>query len=98
MKLVFFLILFLLSYGHALQNCANVTTEKPALCAMDSYYAENEPPQPFPLTLQPIISIFDIMSVDWTKETLTLISEFGFVWNDTRLSVGSSIKERKVYF
>jgi hypothetical protein len=58
------------------------------LCTNESYQA-NLPPFPFPHHIEPILDIYDITNVNVDDQTLTMLVDLIFLWNETRVNMVS---------
>ena len=102
MKVVEFVTIFLLLIysilikGEKVNTCADrVFTSQ--LCTTDSEYSIFNPPKPWPLVLNPMVDIKDVIDIDEEKQTINLYIYMSLSWTDDSLKVISPPGTRYVH-
>ena len=74
--------------GEEIKTCVDrVFTSQ--LCTTDSEYSVFNPPKPWPLVLNPMVDIKDVIDIDEEKQTMTVYIYMSLSWADDSLKVVS---------
>ena len=61
-------------------------SERPQICKMDESYVNNDPPEPHPATVYPVLDIYDITEIDEADQTVTIFADILISWEDPGIS------------
>ena len=61
-------------------------TERPKVCQMSEDYIDNDPPRPWPATVNTIVDIVDVTEIDEADQTLTIFADIIISWTDPGVS------------
>ena len=90
MVLIFiFLITTICCFAEEIQHCS-VETETPTVCKiLNDTYDPNTIGKPWPLEVQTVIRVLDVVNLDWKENTITFFIQMMTLWNDTRLTISN---------
>ena len=89
MVLIFIFLITVCCFAEEIQHCS-VETETPTVCKiLNVTYDPNTIGKPWPLEVQTIIRVLDIVNLDWKENTITFFIQMMTMWNDTRLTISN---------
>ena len=90
MVLIFiFLITSVYCLAEEIQHCSEETTTPTVCKILNDTYDPNTIGKPWPLEVQTVIRVVDIVNLDWKENTITFFIQMMTMWNDTRLTISN---------
>ncbi len=78
-----------IEFSKGLKLCSELS-EKLKICKMSESYVNNDPPEPQPATVHPVLDIYDITEINEADQTLTIFADILISWEDPGISFTDS--------